>query len=224
MTLPHDNHPPTAPAGARSFPRAMTGGRRTAQPPGARWLLALAAGVLGACANTPPPTALERPPGLDAPAPRAAAPRGGVPAGIVSVTSTDPAQFSDARSGARDTDRVRQAWVDALSLHLADQAAPLLPEGQRLEVRITDVQRAGNFEPWRGPQAADLRVVRDVYPPRIDLDFKLLRADGSVLREGRRQLRDATFLMRPDRYPSDPLRHEKTLVDDWVRKEFASAR
>ena len=82
------------------------------------------------------------------------------------------------------------------------------------------MQRAGSFEPWRGPQAADVRIVRDIYPPRIDLRFKLLDADGKLLREGSRQLRDATFMMRPDLYPNDPLRYEKTLLDDWLRAEL----
>src|SRR5258707_10542858 len=86
---------------------------------------------------------------------------------------------------------------------LAERAAPRLPQGQRLEVHLTDVQRAGGFEPWRGPQAADVRIVRDIYPPRIDLRFKLLGADGKLLREGSRQLRDASFMMRPDLYRSE---------------------
>lgn len=144
----------------------------------------------------------------------------GVPPGIVSVTYADPSRFSDGRSAPRESAQARQAWLDALSLHLADQAAPRLPEGQRLEVHITDVQRAGGFEPWRGPQAGDVRIVRDLYPPRIDLNFKVLAADGRVVREGRRQLRDAAFLMKPDIGSNDTLRYEKALIDDWVRQEF----
>ena len=144
-----------------------------------------------------------------------------VPAGIVSVTYADPARFGEGRGAPPESERARKAWLDALSVHLADQAAPLLAEGQRLEVHLTDVQRAGGFEPWRGPQAAEVRIVRDTYPPRIDLSFTLRDVQGRAEREGRRELRDATFLMRPDRGSStDPLRYEKSLLDDWLRKEF----
>jgi hypothetical protein len=146
--------------------------------------------------------------------------QGAVPAGIVSVTFDDPSRFDAARSGPRESEKARRAWVDALAQFLAERAAPRLPAGQRLEVHFTDVQRAGSFEPWRGPQAADVRIVRDIYPPRIDLRFRLLDADGKLLREGSRQLRDATFMMRPDLYPNDPLRYEKTLLDDWLREEL----
>lgn len=142
------------------------------------------------------------------------------PPGIVSVTYDNPATFDQGRAGGRETEKARRAWVDALSQYLAERAAPRLPQGQQLEVHITDVQRAGNFEPWRGPQGADVRIVRDIYPPRIDLRFKLLDGDGRLLREGSRQLRDATFMMRADLHPNDPLRYEKSLLDDWMHKEF----
>lgn len=138
----------------------------------------------------------------------------------VTVSHADPASFSEARNNWNDTARARQAWLDELSRYLAQQAGARLSPGQRLEVHITDVQRAGRFEPLRGPQTGNVRTVRDVYPPRIDLDFKLLAEDGSTLRQGSRQLRDSTFLGRPDSYLSDPLRHEKALVSDWAREEF----
>jgi hypothetical protein len=166
-----------------------------------RWALLLATALLVACA-TPRPT--------------------GAPPGAVSVSWSDPAQFAEARESHADTPAAREAWLSALARHLAEKAAAVLPEDEKLEVRITDVKRAGGFEPWRGPQASNLRVVRDVYPPRIDLDFQRVAADGRVLQTGSRQLRDVTFLMRPPRYSGDPLRFEKVLVDDWVAKEFGA--
>lgn len=165
-----------------------------------RWAALIAAALLTACA-TPRPT--------------------GAPPGAVSVSWSDPAQFTEARDNQRDTPAAREAWLSELARHLAEQAAAALPKDEKLDVRITDVKRAGGFEPWRGPQAGDVRVVRDVYPPRITLEFKLLTADDRVRKEGRRVLRDAGFLMRPALYPSDPLGYEKMLLDDWVRKEFS---
>ncbi|MDR0226057.1 MAG: DUF3016 domain-containing protein [Burkholderiaceae bacterium] len=147
-----------------------------------------------------------------------------VAAGIVSVTTADAARFDQGRAGGHESEAARRAWVDALSLHLAERAAPLLGPDRQLEVHITDIRRAGDFEPWRGPQAADVRIVRDIYPPRIDLHFKLLSSDGKLLREASRQLRDPSFMMRPDLYPNDPLRYEKTLLDDWLRSELGPQR
>nr|WP_286197858.1 DUF3016 domain-containing protein [Variovorax boronicumulans] len=170
----------------------------TAMP--SRWALLIATALLVACA-APRPT--------------------GAPPGAVSVSWSDPARFSEARENRRETPAAREAWLSALARHLAEKAAAVLPMDEKLEVRITDVQRAGGFEPWRGPQAGEVRIVRDIYPPRITLEFKQLAADGRVVKQGRRDLRDAGFLMRPALYPSDPLGHEKVLLDDWVRREFS---
>lgn len=171
-----------------------------------RWLLAaIALAVAAGCAQPPP--------------------RQPAPAGAVSVTHADPAGFAEAREQTpHESPAARRAWLDALCQHLAERVAEALPEGERAELHITDLRRAGAFEPWRGGSAGAVRVVRDLYPPRIDLEYRRLAADGRVLAQGRGTLRDSAFLMRPDRYPGDPLRHEKTLIDDWVAREFAPGR
>ncbi|WP_370630119.1 DUF3016 domain-containing protein [Xenophilus sp. Marseille-Q4582] len=146
-------------------------------------------------------------------------------AGTVSVTHAEPDRLEAGRQGPPESEAARRAWVDALSAYLAERSAAALPEGQRLDVHLRRVQRAGAFEPWRGPQAGEVRIVRDIYPPRIELDFRLRGADGRVLREGARTLSDTAFLMRPSPHPrDDPLRHEKALIDDWVRQEFGARR
>src|SRR3546814_8906310 len=76
------------------------------------------------------------------------------------------------------------------------RASDRLPDGQRLEVTITDIARAGNYEPWRGINADSIRFMRDVYPPRITLDFKLVGADGNLLAQGTRELSDIAYLQR----------------------------
>lgn len=215
---------------------------RTAWPHrghGRRALAALAAvaavSALSGCAGgpvsapqTPPAPVATQGPSPEATRP-AAAPAGptargahAVAPGVVSVVYDDPSRFSDSRMGPHESDRARRAWVDALCQHLSERAAAALPDGQQLEVRITDVQRAGGFEPGRGPQLSQVRIVRDIYPPRIDLEFKRLAADGSVLQSGRRELRDPTFLARAGRGSSDALRYEKALIEDWVRAEIGA--
>ncbi|GKS93527.1 DUF3016 domain-containing protein [Acidovorax sp. SUPP2825] len=204
----------------------------------ARASLALlaAAAVLAGCAGGPPsaPAAPQAPVAGRSPAPESARPaapgpgpaaaRGAqaIPPGIVSVEYDDPSRFSDARMGPHESDRARRAWVDALCQHLSERAAAALPDGERLAVRITDVQRAGGFEPGRGAQLAQVRIVRDVYPPRIDLEFQRTAADGRVLQSGRRELRDPSFLSRAGRGGSDPLRYEKALLDGWVRQDIGA--
>jgi hypothetical protein len=58
----------------------------------------------------------------------------------------------------------------------------------------------------RPPQGCDARVYRDVYPPRIDLEFRLTDGAGRVVRADKRVLRDSNYLTRSALAPSDPLR------------------
>jgi hypothetical protein len=111
-------------------------------------------------------------------------------------------------------------WMKALSEHLRQRADVLLPPGQRLEVTIDDIKLAGDFEPWRGPNGQDIRVLKDLYPPRIDLHYKLFAADGSLIRENSSQLRDLSYLQHTVPFQNDPLRYDKRLIEDWLRKEF----
>jgi hypothetical protein len=139
----------------------------------------------------------------------------------VSVAFVEPETFTDIGDRDIPSPRVREAWLNELRRHIERRAASLLPAGATLAVTITDIDMAGGFEPWRraGP---DVRIVRDVYPPRIDLRFVLADAQGTVLREGERKLRDLAFLMRPTLHPTDPLRHEKALLDDWLDRELGT--
>lgn len=141
--------------------------------------------------------------------------------GQVDVQWTDPAQFSEILHSGNRREARRGDWVQDLAQYLRRRADKQLPAGQRLEVTITDIERAGDFEPGRGARTDSIRFMRDIYPPRMALDFKLLGSDGAVLAQGSRRLSDLGYLQRGLRSTdSDPLRYEKQLIDDWLRDEF----
>jgi hypothetical protein len=144
----------------------------------------------------------------------------------VQVGWTDPADFSEARQnyGGGLGRPSPEEWLGDLARHLGHRAERVLPQGERLQVTFTNVQRAGTYEPWRGPMWDDVRIVKNIYPPRIDLTFTLTDASGAVIKEGRRELRDPAFLQRGTLNETDPLRYEKRMLDDWLRSEFADAR
>lgn len=150
------------------------------------------------------------------------APRSLPAEGPVSVDWTDPNEFSDIRHSGNRWAAQRGNWVEQLARHLQTRAAARLPQGERLEVTITDIMRAGQYEPWRGPNLQDARIVREIYPPRMSLTFKRLDANGAVIDEGTRTLRNSGFLMSASSVgTSDPLRFEKNMIDDWIRREFS---
>jgi hypothetical protein len=142
----------------------------------------------------------------------------------VDVKFGDLAKFSDLRVSIMTNDRERQGLADELKRHIERVAPERLPHGARLAVTITDVDMAGDYPPVTGSMSRDIRVVKDVYPPRIDLDFRLMRADGSVEREGRRELRNAGFMWSTSPVNRDQLAFEKELLDDWLKRELDAKR
>jgi hypothetical protein len=143
--------------------------------------------------------------------------------GPVSVSWTDPAQFTELRSSGNRWEAQRGDWVRQLAEYLRQRAERRLAPGEQLQVTFTDIRRAGDFEPWRGPRMDDVRIMRDIYPPRINLSFSYQMADGST-RQGERQLTDLGYLSRTGRLSdTDALRYEKRLIDDWIAQDIARA-
>lgn len=140
--------------------------------------------------------------------------------GPVAVSWTDPAQFTEIRFSRNRFEAVRGDWVRELARHVAKRAGKALAPGERLEVRITDIKLAGEFEPAAG-RTDHVRVIRDIYPPRIALEYTRYDPRGGVVDSGKRELSDMGFLMHSGRslLYNEPLRHEKRLLDDWISRD-----
>ena len=137
------------------------------------------------------------------------------------VVFFEPEKFTDVRdSSFGASENRRDATLGELRAHIVKQATRLLGPGQQLKITVTDVDLAGDFEPWHGAQWDEVRIVKDIYPPRIKLAFQLTDADGEILKKGDRDLTDMSFMSNLSIDRQDPLRHEKTLLEDWLRREF----
>jgi hypothetical protein len=139
--------------------------------------------------------------------------------GPVAVTWNDPATFTELRLSGNRWEAERGDWVRQLAQYLRKSAAKQLQPGETLQVNIDDVTRAGQYEPWRGPQMRDVRILRDRYPPRLTLTYTLRASGGQVLAQGQSKLSDLGFMMGSSPLnQNDPLRHEKRLIDGWTRR------
>ena len=140
----------------------------------------------------------------------------------IQVDFVHPENFSDLGDRYVSSDRVRASYLAELKKHIVKRASHLLANGQSLAVLITNVDMAGDFEPWR-KQLGNTRIVRDVYPPRIDLTFTLNDTNGALVKSGSRELRDLAFMSSAALYHDQPLRYEKGLLDRWLEQEVAPA-
>lgn len=141
-------------------------------------------------------------------------------AGKVTVSYDHPDQFTEAKKlRSFAPNRLDDGYLKTLKAYIEDRAGKQLAPGEHLAIVVTDIDRAGNFEPWHGVRMQDVRIIKDIYPPRINLNFTLTDASGKVLREGSRKLRDPAFLSDSGyANNTDSLRYEKALLDRWLRK------
>jgi hypothetical protein len=135
----------------------------------------------------------------------------------VEVIFDHPEKFTDVKGDSMDSPKGRDIKLDQIRDFLVQRGAELFPGGQKLTITFTDIDLAGEYEPWRGGQWSDVRIIKDIYPPRFVFSYKLTDAAGKVLKEDKVDLRDLTFMMRVTISRDEPLRFEKDILGDWVR-------
>jgi hypothetical protein len=135
----------------------------------------------------------------------------------VTVTFKDSDKYTDAREMANGP--TSQYYLDELAKHLKEQAARRLTAGQKLVVTVTDIDLAGDILPG---STSNIRVIKEIYTPKMNLHFQLLDSAGAVVKEGDRHLTDLNYMqtVMPIVGQNEPLRYDKALITNWVSKEF----
>jgi hypothetical protein len=145
---------------------------------------------------------------------------GAGPAPRTEVVFDHPEKFTDVKDSSNPSDKGRDAILGNIRSFLLQQTEPLVPEGYKLKITFTDIDLAGDFEPWRGPRFDDVRIVKDIYPPAFKFTYSVTDPSGKVVREGAEDIRDLNFQMRLTIDTSDPLRYEKDILGEWARSKL----
>lgn len=135
----------------------------------------------------------------------------------VTVNFKDSDKYTDVRETANGSPS--QYYLDELGKHLKEEAARRMTAGQKLTVTFTDVDLAGDILPG---SINDIRVIKEIYTPKMNLHFQLLDSAGAVIKEGDRHLTDLNYMqtVTPIIGQNEPLRYDKSLLTNWVSKEF----
>ena len=138
----------------------------------------------------------------------------------VDVVFSHPETYSDASLYNGYGAKGQEPALRGIREHLQRLGERYLRPGDKLEIEVLDVDLAGRFEWWR-PYAYDVRILRDITWPRMKLRYVL---DGNgrhiVCRE--EFVSDQVYLMNAAmRSSRDPLKYEKSMLDDWFRARIA---
>jgi hypothetical protein len=152
--------------------------------------------------------------GLVAASPRSAL---AADAGRAEVIFDHPERFTDVKDQTDPTDKGRQAILKELSDFIVREASHRVPAGYKLTVIFGDIDLAGDFEPWRGPQFDSVRIIKPIYPPDLKFSYMVTDIAGRMVAEGDENIRDLAFDLRSPLDEHDPLRYEKGMIADWMR-------
>lgn len=140
-----------------------------------------------------------------------------VHAGLSEVKWTEPDSYVDIRPGNESRKSYQQHVFKNIEKHIAKMAEKL-PEGQTLKMDFKDVDLAGDV---RFGTMDRIRVVKEMYSPRLEFSYQVVGKDGSVLAEGEENIRDMNFLYGQSlKYKNDSFGYEKKLLDEWFEDAF----
>jgi len=133
------------------------------------------------------------------------------------VTWTDYKKYRDIDAGDGSRKHFREKTFKEFEKYFTELAARL-PEGQVLKIDITDVDLAGDTN---AAGIHRLRVVKDIYFPRMNFSYQLVNADGSVVKEDMVILKDMSFMMGSNlKYRNESLGYEKKMLNGWFLETF----
>ncbi|WP_394389528.1 DUF3016 domain-containing protein [Shewanella woodyi] len=140
--------------------------------------------------------------------------------GVVKIEWKDPKSFRDVKAASDIQSRYEMRTFETLTKNLNKEASKILKPNQKLEMQVTDLDLAGDVRPTFGATTSDIRVIKDIYPPRITFTYTVTQ-DGKTVMAGDEKLTDLGFMHSIGRVNEKPTRYESKLLTDWMKKTVA---
>lgn len=136
--------------------------------------------------------------------------------GAVKITWQDPDSFRDVKASGPDQSRFKKQTFDVLTRSLAKEAQTVLKPGQTLSLVVTDLDLAGDVRPSFGKAISDIRLVKEIYTPKISFRYKV-SDEGRTVLSGEERLSDISFMRKIRGRKDKPYAYESRLLVDWMR-------
>ncbi|MDV6316827.1 DUF3016 domain-containing protein [Idiomarina sp. HP20-50] len=145
-------------------------------------------------------------------------------AGTAEVSWKDVDSYTDIRPASGLKDRYQQKVMDQLTEHFQGLAAKL-PDDQKLEVTVTNVDLTGRVEPTFGRSSSNyVRIVREIDFPSMEFNYRLVNNAGDVLKEGQANVQNMSFNYDSlaSRVRRNDLYFEEQMITRWFEKTLIS--
>ncbi len=152
--------------------------------------------------------------------PAAALDAAAAPVSRVEVIFDHPERFTDVKDADSPSLDGRNSLLGRIRAFLIRRVASMVPDGDKVTITFTDIDLAGEFEPWHsGPN--NIRVLKENYPPAFDFTYLVTDRSSQLVRRGSERLRDVGYLDRASVNSIDSLRYEEDILGEWARNRLS---
>lgn len=137
----------------------------------------------------------------------------------VKVTWLNPEKFSDIRP-ATGTRKVYQERVMKAFDKILGELTEKLPAGYSMEINVKDLDLAGDVNPMYRLDNTDIRVIKDIYFPRMKFDYVLFDQNKQpIQQESDVKIKDMGFMTSSHiGYQSREFAYEREMLKKWFNK------
>jgi|TARA_B110000495_G_scaffold203367_1_gene226745 hypothetical protein len=139
----------------------------------------------------------------------------------VSIDFRNPSGFSDIEIDGFSGDKEQSIIFDLLRGEFEENAGTCLPDGYTLNVEIQDIDLAGYHEPLY-PRFDGVRIMKSIYPPRLNFSYAILDDDQLIVEEGNSSLSNVSYLhgFSLSSRRNDTAYYVRSLIKDWGRQDL----
>jgi hypothetical protein len=139
----------------------------------------------------------------------------------VTLAYGDVETFRDFEYAGRSEKKTAPTFTRELTQFFS-RVAPRYLSDHTLEITFTDIDLAGEIQPWRSLSNPDIRFVKSIYPPRAEFSYVLRGPDGEIAAQGDTKLVDLAFNFGVHaRASSEPFYYEQEMLREWLREDIS---
>lgn len=139
----------------------------------------------------------------------------------LTVELIEPKEFTDFSVQGMDENRTAAIFESELKRFISLEISRLLPDGVFVHLEVTDVDMAGDIQPWRNRHQADIRYIEQIYPPRMSFRYVIKSENDEILATGETRIRDMNFMFGlNNRFRTyNSFQYEFSMLADWLRRD-----
>ncbi len=131
----------------------------------------------------------------------------------------EPEHYRDVKPSNGSKSAFQKRVFKELDIHFI-KLAESLPADHLLQIKVTNLDLAGDVKYMVGPSNSTIRVIDNLYIPRIEFSYQLLDGEKNIVQSGEENIKDMGFNVGVNTFKSESYSYEKKLIADWFHKTF----